>query len=106
MYILEWYKSCPVCDAQGAPLHSDTEDNVTYQCVNCGFSWKSESKCDYHAQDDERGGLCCRDSSIGECKGSLCPRLKEVPLSYRGFREKRELDYPKDYVKVSHDVST
>jgi hypothetical protein len=65
----------------------------------------ARAKCDLHAQDDERGDLCCRDSSIGECKGSLCPRLEEVPLRYRGFGEQPELDYPKGYVKVPHDAS-
>ncbi len=106
MYILEWYKRCPVCDARGVSIHSDTNDYAAYYCMSCSFNWESEYQCDYHTQDGEHGDLCNRDSSIGECKGSLCPRLKEVSLRYRGFGEQQEIDYPKGYVKVPSDISS
>lgn len=101
---MEWYKYCPVCKTVGILIHKNpTTSLISYYCTSCTFNWISESKCKYYIQDINEGNNCQRDTNIGECKGSLCPRLKEINFQYQGFTEKRDFDYIEADVEIIHD---
>ena len=105
VYKLEWYKYCPVCYAQGSQLTTNPENLlISYHCQSCNFNWTSESQCKYHIQDKDGGHLCNRDTSIGECRGDNCPRLKKIRLHHQGFSEKTEIDRIMDDLKAAQDI--
>ena len=105
MYELEWYKYCPACNTQGTPLNKNPENLLlSYHCHNCNYIWTSESHCKHHIQDEDGDHLCNRDTSIGECKGDNCPRLKKIHLQYQGFSDKTEIDNIMDDLKAPHDI--
>ena len=102
---MEWYRYCPVCHKEG---RIKGIDNVTFLysfiCDSCSHGWKVEIQCDNHIHDHYSNDLCRIDSLVGECKGSLCPRLKKITFFHLGDTRQRESGYIDDAVKISHQT--
>lgn len=80
-----------------ASLHS-------FACDSCSFGWKVELQCNNHIQDHYGNDLCNIDSSIGECKGRLCPRLEKITYFHIGNDGQRNSVYIDDKMKTPHQT--
>ena len=100
---MSWFRSCPFCHTEGVAFHYNFLKNSNsglYNCPNCGFQWESNLNCKFLLSN--RNPQCIRDSNIGECKLTICPRLKEIPMIYLGFNQ-RSIDI---YQKQNELVQT
>ena len=84
---MEWFKHCPICHQPGIIFHIESQNQTTSFCPSCFFNWRTEPHCKHHTLTTDNLSTCLRDGNIGECKGELCPRLKEIKLDYLGFNQ-------------------
>ena len=88
---MEWFKHCSACNNEGRILSIDEDKSlISFICDSCSYAWEVEIQCDNYLQDHYSNDLCNIDSSIGDCRGSLCPRLEKIKYYHSG--DSKQLD--------------